>query len=144
MIELKKYREFWEMVAEKIEDLSGVIPATVDEDVAKKIKALKQDSVTLFWIPPSATGKGKNIDSFQERNQCIVFVMQKYDPARTDSLTVLEITQPIIEKVKDFIMAIGRVSCAPWILEDMQLSTMPETKFFANFAGWSVGFSILY
>ena len=78
MIELKKYREFWEMVAEKIEELSEVIPTTVDEDVAKKIKALKQDSATLFWIPPSAIGKGKNVDSFQERNQCIVFFMQKY------------------------------------------------------------------
>lgn len=143
MIELKKYREFWEMVAEKIEDLSGVIPVTVDEEVAKKIKALPQDWATLFWIPPTAAGKGKNVDTFQERNQCIVFVMQKYDPARKDSLSVLEATQPIIEKVKEFLLAIGKMGCSPWMLEDMQLSTIPETKFFANFAGWSVGFSIL-
>ena len=142
-MELKKYREFWEMVAGKIEEISGVIPVTVDEDVAKKIMALKLDSITLFWIPPSATGKGKNIDSFQERNQCIVFIMQKYDPTRMDSLSVLETTQPVIEKVKEFIKAIGKTICSPWTLEDLQLSTMPETKFSANFAGWSVGFSII-
>lgn len=143
MIALNVYRDFWEMVCRETKELSGVIPVTVDEDVAKKIRSLPLGSVTLFWIPPSAEGKGNNIDTFQERNRCIVFVMEKYDPSRQESLGVLETTQPVIERVKAFILQAGSQSCSPWTLEDLQLSTLPETKFFANFAGWSVGFTLL-
>lgn len=143
MIPLSDYREFWETVAGNVEEITGVIPVTVDENVAQKIKALPLGSVTLFWIAPSATGSGNNVDVYRERNQCVVFVMEKYDPARKDSLAVLESTQPVIEKVKDYIRAHSSNTCSAWILDGMRIDTIPETKFFANFAGWSVGFTIV-
>lgn len=141
MIRLNDYRDYWEEVKERIPELTDVMGVTVDEDMAGKIRALPLGSVTLFWLPPHASGMGLNVDAFKERNLCVVFVMEKYDPSRKGTMEVLESTQLAIERVKDLIIDSQTSECSPLILDSFDLNTMPETKFFAGFAGWSVAFS---
>lgn len=143
MIRLNDYKNYWKELKRRVPDLTDVMPVTVDEDMAKKIKALPLGSVTLFWLPPQATGKGNNIDTFRERNLCVVFVMEKYDTSRRETMEVLENTQQAIERVKTLILDSQTTGCSPLRLESFDLSTLPETKFFAGFAGWSLAFNAL-
>ena len=140
MIGLKDYRNYWEEVKERIPELTGAMGVTVDEDMAKRIKSLPLGSVTLFWLPPHASGSGRNVDVFKERNLCVVFVMEKYDPARKETMEVLEDTQLAIERVKELILDSQTSGCSPLKLDTFDLNTLPETKFFAGFAGWSIAF----
>lgn len=142
MIRLKDYKDYWEEVKKRIPELTGAMGVTVDEDMAGKIKALPLGSMTLFWLPPHATGSGQHVDAFKERNLCIVFVMEKYDPSRKETLEVLENTQLAIERVKDLILDSQTSGCSPLKLDSYDLNTVPETKFFAGFAGWSVAFNV--
>lgn len=140
---LKAYREFWEAAMERIPEISGVMGVTVDEDMARKIRALPLGSRTLFWIPPNMEGQGSNVDNYREKNLCVVFVMEKYDPSRKEAMNVLEDTQETIERVKFYLMDSQRYGCAPLKLYDNRINTLPETKFFAGFAGWSIGFQLV-
>lgn len=142
MIRITDYKDYWEEVKKRIPELTGAMGVTVDEDMAKKIKALPLGSVTLFWIPPQATGSGQNVDAFKEKNLCVVFVMEKYDPARRETMNVLENTQLAIERVKELILDSQTSGCSPLKLDSYDLNTLPETKFFAGFAGWSVAFNV--
>lgn len=142
MIGLKGYREFWEKTAHCIPHVTGVMPVTVDEEMAKKIKSLPLGSITLFWIPPNGEGAGLNLDNYREKNLCVVFVMKKYDPLRKGAYEVLEETQRVIEEVKSQIKSFCGRGCSPWRLSDNKIVTIPETKFFASFAGWSISFTI--
>lgn len=141
MIRLEDYREYWEEVRKRVPDLTDVMAVTVDDNMARKIQKLPLGSVILFWLPPNSTGKGNHVDDFRDRDQCIVFVMEKYDPSRRDTMEVLASTQKAIERVKYLILDSQRCSCTPVRLADMNLSTMAETKFFAGFAGWSLAFN---
>ena len=76
MINLTAYKEYWERLAQRIPLITGVIPVTVDEAMAKRITSLQKGSVTLFVLPPAAESEAKNIDSFKEENECVVFVME--------------------------------------------------------------------
>lgn len=145
MIRLKDYREFWERVKESTPALTGVMPVTVDEDMARKIKALPQGSITLFWLPPNVEGSGVNVDNFQDINHCIAFIMEKYDPSRKETMTVLEETQEIIERIQAVVLGMSGSCQDPFILDsnDYKITILPETKFFASFAGWSIGFTAL-
>lgn len=140
MIRLKDYKEYWEEIKARVPELTGAMGVTVDEDMAKKIKALPLGSITLFWLPPHAAGSGHNVDAFKEKNLCVVFVMEKYDPARRETMVVLENTQLAIERVKELILDSQTSGCSPLTLDSFDLNTLPETKFFAGFAGWSVAF----
>lgn len=139
MIRLKDYSDYWEEVKNRIPEISGAMGVTVDEDMAKKIKALPVGSVTLFWLPPQAVGQGTT-DNYREEDLCVVFVMEKYDPSRKETMQVLEKTQLAIERVKALIIDSQHCGCSPVRLSRFDLSTLPETKFFAGFAGWSVAF----
>lgn len=140
MIRLEDYGEYWQEVKRRIPDLTGVMPVTVDEDMTKKIRDLPLGSITLFWIPPHSSGKGTNVDNYTESDVCIVFVMEKYDPSRQESIETLEHTQQAIERVKALILDSQCSACTPLKLAALDLNTMPETKFFAGFAGWSISF----
>lgn len=142
MLSLTEYREYWQGIARRIRTITGVVPVTVDDGMAKTVGSLPAESVTLFFMPPAATGSG-NPDSFRERNECVVFVMRKYDPQRQSAYDVLEITQPVIEAVKAAMLADQAAGCPVMRFEVSTLNTLPETGFFATFAGWSIGFKIV-
>ncbi|MCH5237847.1 MAG: hypothetical protein J1E95_08630 [Muribaculaceae bacterium] len=143
MIHLKDYETFWEEIKKRVPELTGALGVTVDENMAGTIQKLPLGSMTLFWIPPNATGIGKHVDDFRDKEMCIIFVMEKYDPSRKGTMDVLSGTQKAMERVKYLLLDSQRSGCAPIKLADMDLHTMPETKFFAGFAGWSLGFNTL-
>lgn len=143
MINLKEYREYWERVAERIDLITGVLPVAVDKDMGKKIQALPTGSVTLFVMPPAAESESRTHDSFREGNQCVVFVMEKYDPQRKTAFAALESSQPAIERIKGAMLYDLSVGCPVMRFDVSTLNTLPETEFFAGFAGWSIGFKII-
>lgn len=143
MINLTAYKEYWERLAERVPLITGVITVTVDEVMAKRIASLKIGSVTLFVLPPAAESEGKNIDGFKEGNECVVFVMEKYDPQRRDTWSVLESSQIVTEELKSRMLDDLAAGCPVMRFDVSTLNTLPETQFFAGFAGWSVGFKII-
>lgn len=143
MINLLQYREYWERVAARLESVTGVLPVAVDKDMGKKIQALPTGSVTLFILPPGGESDSKDPDAFREANQCVVFVMEKYDPQRKTSFSALESSQKAIEKVKALMLDDLAAGCPVMRFDVSTLNTLPETEFFAGFAGWSIGFKII-
>lgn len=143
MINLLQYREYWERVANRLESVTGVLPVAVDKDMGKKIQALPTGSVTLFILPPGGESDSKNPDAFREANQCVVFVMEKYDPQRKTSFAALESSQKAIEEVKTLMLDDLAAGCPVMRFDVSTLNTLPETEFFAGFAGWSIGFKII-
>ena len=143
MVNLKEFGEMWQIAAEQIKEIDGVTGMTADDNMAKHIQMLPQGSVTLFWLPPVADGRGPNADAYEDRNKCIAFVMEKYDPSRRNIMAVLEDTQIAIEKLKGIVLRGLYPGCMGVRLESTDISTMPETHLFAGFAGWSVAFTLL-
>ena len=143
MINLTAYKEYWERLAQRIPLITGVIPVTVDEAMAKRITSLQKGSVTLFVLPPAAESEAKNIDSFKEENECVVFVMEKYDPQRRETWSVLETSQTVVEELKSKMLDDLAAGCPLMRFDVSTLNPLPETQFFAGFAGWSVGFKII-
>lgn len=142
MINLLQYREYWERIAARLDSVTGVLPVAVDKDMGKKIQALPTGSVTLFILPPGGESESKNPDAFREANQCVVFVMEKYDPQRKTSFAALESSQKAIEEIKALMLDDLAAGCPVMRFDVSTLNTLPETEFFAGFAGWSIGFKI--
>ncbi len=143
MISLSDYREYWERAVGRVDSISGMMPVAVDRDMGKRIQALPVGSVTLFVIPPGAESESRSVDAFREACQCVVFVMEKYDPQRRSAFDALESSQRAIEDLKAVMLA-DMAACCPVMRFDVaSLNTLPETEFFAGFAGWSIGFKIV-
>lgn len=143
MINLVEYREYWERAADRLDSVTGVLPVAVDKDMAKKIQALPTGSITLFIIPPGGESESRNPDAFREKNQCVVFVMEKYDPQRKTAFAALESSQKAIEDIKNLMLDDLAAGCPVMRFDVSTLNTLPETEFFAGFAGWSIGFKII-
>lgn len=143
MINLTEYREYWQRVASRISEITSVLPITLDDQMGKKIQSLPADSVTLFLLPPLAESTAKNVDAFAETNQCVIFVMKKYDPQRSTSFNLLEQTQPIIERVKMLMLDDQAAGCPVMRVDINSIDTAPETELYGRFAGWSIGFNVV-
>lgn len=142
MINLAEYLEYWGKAVARVPLITGILPVTVDEAMAKKIAALKIGSVTLFVLPPAAESEAKNADNFKEGNECVVFIMEKYDSQRRTTWSVLESSQEAVEKLKTCMLEDLATGCPIMRFDVGTLNTLPETQFFAGFAGWSIGFKI--
>ena len=143
MICLADYREYWERAAARLDCLTGAMPVAVDKDMGKRIQALPVGSVTLFVVPPAAESDSRSADAFRERNQCVLFVMEKYDPQRKAAFAALESSQVAVERLKALMLDDMAAGCPVMRFDVASLDTVPETEFFAGFAGWSVGFRII-
>lgn len=67
--------------------------------------------------------------------------MDKVDPQRKKSYQVQKETQPVIEAIKTLIRE-DAMNFHPLMrdLDAASLSTIPESGFYTDFAGWSIGF----
>lgn len=142
MINLTFYREYIENVAGRMTSRPAVLPVAVDKDMGKRIQSLPTGSVTVFLLPPGATSEARSADAFRESNECVLFVMEKYDTQRRRAFEVLESSQPVIEELKSLLLADLSRGCAVMKIEVDSINTLPETEFFAGFAGWSLGFKV--
>lgn len=143
MINLTEYRKYWESLCDRLDSITGVFPVAIDKDMGKKIQALPTGSVTLFILPPAGESDSRSPDAFREANQCVVFVMEKYDPLRKTSFATLESSQKAIEDLKALMLDDLTRGCSPMRIDIKSLNTLPETEFFAGFAGWSLGFKVM-
>lgn len=142
MINLSGYSHYWRGMVKRVQRLTGCMAVTVDDGMAKLIMNIPRGAVTLFFLPPAAQSTSQNVDAFSEDNDCVVFVMEKYDPQRRTAFDVLESTQEVIEGVKSCMINDVATGCPIMKFDISSLNTLPETKFFAGYAGWSIGFKI--
>ncbi len=142
MISLKDYRGYWTELGTML-GFTSVMAITIDKEMSKKIQGIKKGDAVLFWLPPAAKSDNATFNNFTERNSCVVFVMEKYDPQREGSLDVLERTQPMAENVKAMLVDAALTPCSPLKVELTSLDTLPETDFYGTLAGWSIGFRII-
>lgn len=143
MITLSDFREYWERMADRLPGITSAMAVTIDDEMGRKIQSMKPGTVTLFYLPPAGQSDSANPDNFREKNQCVIFVMEKYDPQRRRPFEVLESSQSCIEAVKSAMVDDMASGCRKLRFDLRTLNTMPETKFYAGFAGWSLGFDII-
>lgn len=143
MITLSDYRNYWERMAMRVPGITDTMAATIDDEMGRKIQNMKIGSVTLFYLPPAGQSDSADPDNFKEKNQCVIFVMEKYDPQRCRPFEVLESSQAHIEAIKSAMVGDMATGCHRLRFDLRSLNTMPETKFYAGFAGWSLGFNII-
>ena len=143
MIGLKEYGEFWEEIAGRLDGVRSVVAVTIDEEMGRKIQSIPDAALpALFWVPPMAEStRDSNADGLAESNTCVVYIMTRYDPQKSSSLSALIRTQPATEELKRLLLAEYSGRCGMVNLDPASVSTMPETRFYRNFAGWSVGFT---
>lgn len=141
MLNLVKYRNYWERLTERLQGIDSVLPVTIDREMGRRIQSLPLHSVTLFLFPVLAESSAKNADSYGESNHCVVFVMKKYDPQRQTSFSVLEETQPVTEALKAMLLEDQRTPCFGVKIDVASMETAPETELYGTFAGWSVAFN---
>ena len=141
MIQLFDYKKYWEGVAARVDEVAEAMPVTVDEEMGKRLAAIKAGTVTLFYLPPAAEASGRP-DAFQEDNVCVVFIMKKYDPQREQTYDVLADTQKAIEAVKATMINDQYNGCPVMRVDLKTINTLPETEFYRAFAGWSLGFTV--
>lgn len=141
MISLKKYRRYWTGMVERVPKLYTAQPLTIEKNMADTVAAIPMEKTpALFYLAPTAEGDG-GPDSFLEQNMCVIFIMAKYDPRKLTSAAVLEEVQPVAEAVKARIVEDAGVACLFMHVDVSSISTVPETEFFGNWAGWSIGFT---
>lgn len=141
MINLAQFREYWQSVADRLDSVTGILPITIDKEMGKKIQALPVDSLTLFIFPPLADSTNNNPDAFRESNQCVVFVMKKYNSMKESAFNLLEQTQPVAEAVKNCLLEDQREPCPAFTIDVASIETAPETELYGTFAGWSIAFN---
>lgn len=145
MVSLQDYEAYWEGIARRVPGIRQTAYVTVDQDMSKRISALGRDeSPVMFVVVPSANTEGRMVDALYERHVGIIFIMAKYDAQRGGSYACLKETQPLMEQVKDLLLADSAMGCP--VLGELDLnslSTLPESDSFGMMSGWSLGFSFL-
>lgn len=142
MINLRSYRQYWTDRIETATHIGEVLEIAIDKDMAKKIQSLPKGVNTLFILPPISSMGGSSADRLRSSDTCILFIMRKYDPMRQTAFQTLEETQPAIEEIAQILTTDFSRSCSTWRLDTEHISIMPETEFFAGFAGWSIEFKV--
>lgn len=143
MVPLELFEKYCWYLVNTVEGLDELLPVTIDDQMGKKIMSLPSGQVTLFMFPPIAESKGASVDAYSEVNRCVLFVMAKYDPLRETSYNLLKKLQPVIESVKENLIASRHeFLCEPYQIDVSSIETAPETELYGRFAGWSVGFEV--
>lgn len=141
MILLKDLRVYFENVTTRVDGLKKVVGISIEANMADRVNTVNEDDTpALFYLPPSGDGSGC-VDRFCDKSMIVLFVMKKYNPRKTTSIEVLEDVQPVVEALKDLLVADSGTACCPLEIDLSTISTLPETEFFGNWAGWSVGFT---
>lgn len=143
MVNLKEYREFWEDVANVVDEITSLLPVTIDDQMGKKIQGLPKNSVTLFMFPPVSESTARTADNYGEKNNCVIFLLEKFDPLRSTSFEILEKTQPALDRVKALLVKKLGAPCSPMKLDVSSIEIAPETELYGTFAGWSIAFNLL-
>lgn len=140
MTYLDDYEELWRDIAGELEDEITVMIVTATEEMGKEIRQLPDGAKVLFLLPPATAVKASDVD-WRDTDQCLVFLLRKYQPARIRAVDVLRDTQRDIDTLKQGLLD-------RWLDSGCNLSTVipgtidiqPETGLFGVFAGWSLAY----
>ena len=143
MISMSVLRKYWAAMPGRVPGLRGACALSVDANMATKVGAIGEDDTpVLFYLPPTGRGRGY-LDASREDTALVLFVMQKYNPRKTTPEAVLEAVQPVAEAIKERLLADAAYACGPVRVNPSTITTVPETEFFNNWAGWTLAFNLL-
>lgn len=142
MVNLVKYKEYWQRLPERVTGIGNVTFVTTSEDFGKIVQAMSPASLPMLWVlVPQSRSSGTTVDSFKERTVCVVFLMTKYDPQRKNEYDELAYIQYIIEEIKETMMNDVAGGCHILRSIDPQsVQTLPETEVYKTLVGWSISF----
>jgi hypothetical protein len=142
MINLTDYENYWESVKNRITEIKSILPVIFNAEMGPKIQSLKDSELpALFFITPSGMTSGQDVDNWEDRSTCVIFLMKHYSPQRKTAYEVIKELQPLIEKIKGMMIKDKASGCNVMDNLDLNsLSTIPEGGLYAMFAGWSLGF----
>ena len=142
MISIAKLKQLCESMVGSATGLVAAVPVSVEANMADKVNAVSEDETpVLFYLPPSAQGRG-HVDRFEEENMVVLFVMVRYRPRTSTSFDALAASQPAAEAVKNRLVELAASPCAEIRPDLSSINILPETEFFGNWAGWSIGFTV--
>lgn len=142
MVNLVKYKEYWQRLPERITGIGNVTFVAKSDDFGKIVQAMSPTALPMLWVLiPQSRGSGKTVDGFKERTIGVVFLMSKYDPQRKNEYDELSYIQPIVEDIKRTMMDdIARSCHILGSIDPSTVQTLPETEVYKTLAGWSVSF----
>ena len=148
MINIKYYFQFWERLAKSVTStprIGSVSLVGSPQDVARQLSALKTtDYPALFVAIPEITAVGLSIDDTVDVNQCLLFLLDRYDPQRKDKnlAALMQQLQLPLEGLRNKLFNEASVPCSPMhTLDVSSISIMAVTDQYANTAGWSMAFN---
>lgn len=143
MIDLKQYREYFEGMTLLSHGFASVKLVNVAENMADTLKGIRSAELpVLFVVVPSARDSAScEPDRIEEVNECLVFLLDRTDPQRRTAMQTLEQLQPAMEHLKAQLRSDAAVPCH-WLHGLHSLTTVPETGFYTDYAGWSLSFKV--
>ena len=142
MVNLQKYIEFCRGLAERIPGIKSAMLVTTEQGMADRIARIPEaETPLLLVLPPIAKVSASNPDAVREVNSAVVFVMQKFNQRDSTAAEVLIESQRAAEEFKNLLIRETARPCGAFSLEPDTIDIMPETEFFASWAGWSIGFA---
>ncbi len=143
MINLTAYKEYWERLAQRIPLITGVIPVTVDEAMAKRITSLQKVRLLSLSYLQRLKAKQRTLTASRRKTNVWCSSWRSTTPNAGETWSVLETSQTVVEELKSKMLDDLAAGCPLMRFDVSTLNTLPETQFFAGFAGWSVGFKII-
>ena len=142
MVNVKEYREYWELYKERIPEIKEVVPMTVEQDMSKKVQDIKSGDLVLFMLVPEVKTEGENADNYSDKNEAVIVLAGKHDPQRGGSYQRIEDIQPYIESIRGYLME----DMAQWcpVLGRVDLSSIrmiPVSTWYNVLAGWMLDFT---
>lgn len=150
MISISTYNSYFQAMPSKVPQLKKVVVVATESDLQQKIKDMAdEDFPVLVVVIPSADSIAPSADNVTEANTCLLYVLQKSDPAGyTDGaeITVWNTTQEVLKDVKNALAADkANHALSPHWIHDLDLNHMhtdPELNLFGCI-GWSLSFTLI-
>lgn len=143
MILLSDYRTYFEqMIALQVPEVKSLHVVATDQDMSERLKTIRGEALpALFIVVPSAQETDTDPDNPQEDNLCLLFLLDKTDPQRRPSIEVLEDTQPLVIRIKEYMRQDYANRCN--LMRGLgKMTTTPETSLYTEYSGWSVSFNL--
>lgn len=141
MLKIEEYRECIETAA-RVPAIKSRHLVNDDRGMSDRLRSLKREELpALFTVVPYAEAVDRDPDNLSERNMCILFLMERTDPQRRTSIEAVTDTQPVIEALKKEMRKAAARPCS--LMYGMSnLTTTPESGLYAEYAGWSLTYTL--
>ena len=147
MINIRTYKEYWEGMVSRIDDLKGSVLVATEHHFKNKVSNLK-DYPVLVAVIPSSDPSSKDVDNIQEKNTGLIFILKKISASNVNDenyIDDMELLQNVIKEVKE-LMVSDYTDCSSEYHQEMERLDVnsfhqdPEHNYLGH-DGWSLSFN---